>query len=62
MSEDVSKPRYRWPYFLLAAVVLAIVLAVIWVNHAVQDTRRIQRLNAPPPAAPETNRSSGAGE
>jgi hypothetical protein len=62
MSEESPTPHYRWPYFLLAAVVLAVVLAVVWVNHEVRRTRRIQQLNAPTPTMPETNRSGGAVE
>jgi len=56
MNEANPTPRYRWPWFLLAAVVLAIVLAVVWVNHEVQRTRRIQQINAPNYFAPGTNR------
>ena len=66
MSEHAPTPRYRWPYFLLAAVVLAIVLAVIWVNHEVQRTRRNRQLNdqfrSPPPTPMETNQSGGVVE
>lgn len=64
MTEEPPTPHYRWPYFLLAAVALALVLAVIWVNHEVQRTRRNRQLNerfqSPPPV--ETNRSVGVME
>jgi hypothetical protein len=34
-----SRPRYRWPWFVLAAVLLAIVLALIWMSDAIRRTR-----------------------
>jgi quinoprotein glucose dehydrogenase len=30
-NENAGRPRYRWPYFLLAAVIVGVTLAVIWV-------------------------------
>jgi hypothetical protein len=47
MNEVNNPPRYRWPWFLLAAVILAVVLAVVWVNHEVQRTKRIKEANTP---------------
>jgi len=35
-----SNRRYRWPWFVLAAVLLAIILAVLWVSKEVQRTRQ----------------------
>jgi len=40
-------PRYRWPWVVLAAVVLAVVLAVLWMSREVNRMRRIRELNAP---------------
>ena len=43
--------RYTWPWFVLAAVLLAIALAVLWMSQEVERTRRIRDLNAPPAPA-----------
>ena len=50
-----NKRHYKWPWFVLAAVLLAIALAVLWMSKEVARTRRIRDLNAPPPA---TNRGA----
>jgi hypothetical protein len=48
MSEPDEKPlRYRWPWFALAAVVLFIVLAVIWVALAAEKVERQRDYSAP---------------
>ena len=41
--------RYTWPWFVLGAVLLAIVLAVLWMSKEIEKTRRIRDLNAPAP-------------
>src|SRR5258706_6830203 len=51
------KRRYTWPWFVLGAVVLAIVLAVAWMSKEVERTRRIRDANAPPPLAANVNRT-----
>jgi hypothetical protein len=43
-------PRHRWPWFLLGAVVLAIVLAVLWMTREIERTRRLREFNAPSPS------------
>ena len=45
-----ARRRYTWPWWVLAAVLLAIVLAVLWMSREIERTRRIRDLNAP--AAP----------
>ena len=50
-----KKRHYKWPWFVLAAVLLAIALAVLWMSKEIARTRRIRDLNAPPPA---TNRGA----
>jgi hypothetical protein len=35
-----ARPRYRWPWYLLGAVLLAIALGVVWVAYAVHDVRK----------------------
>jgi len=39
--------RYTWPWFVLAALLAAIVLAVIWLSFEIKRTQRIRDLNAP---------------
>jgi hypothetical protein len=41
------RPTYRWPRFVLAAFILAVVLAVIWMSYAVKRTRALRELNSP---------------
>jgi hypothetical protein len=47
-----ERRRYIWPWFVLAAVVLAVVLAVLWLSVAIERTRRQREWNNP---APQTN-------
>jgi len=49
--------HYRWPWFVLGAFLLAIVLAVLWMSREVERTRLLRDLNSPSAAAPaqETN-------
>jgi hypothetical protein len=42
MSTNEKKPQYRWPWFLLVALILAILLTVLWVLGAVRKVRRIR--------------------
>jgi putative heme-binding domain-containing protein len=49
-NESPVKPVYRWPWFLLGAVILAIVLAIVWMSFAVAKTRRLRDSNSFPPA------------
>ncbi len=44
-----NKRRYKWPWFVLVAVLLAIVLAVLWMSQEIARTRRIRDLNEPAP-------------
>jgi hypothetical protein len=46
--EPKSQRRYTWPWFVLAAVLLAIALAVLWMSKEIARARRIHDLNAPP--------------
>jgi hypothetical protein len=49
LPDPRGKPRYTWPWFVLAAVLLAIALAVLWMSHEIERIRRIRDLNAPVP-------------
>ncbi len=51
MDDDNQNPRhYKWPWFVLAAVLLGIVLAVVWVSFAVKKVEQERGMNAPVPA------------
>jgi len=39
-TNQPSKPRYVWPWFVLAAVLLGIVAAVVWVSAEVRRTKQ----------------------
>ena len=50
MNESNENPRrYKWPWFVLAAVLLSIVLAVVWVSFAAKKVERDRNFNAPVP-------------
>ena len=52
MNEQDEKPRrYKWPWFVLAAVLLGIVLAVVWVSFAVKKVEQERNFNASFPAS-----------
>jgi hypothetical protein len=39
--------KYRWPWFVVAAVILALVLAAVWLSFEIRRTQRIRQLNSP---------------
>ena len=41
---------YRWPWFVAAAVLVFVILAVVWVIFAAKKVERERNLNAPVPA------------
>ena len=50
MSEPNEKPRqYRWPWFVLAAFLLGVVLAILWMSFAVHRLERERDVNGPLP-------------
>ena len=49
-----SPRRYKWPWFVLAAVIVFLVLAVVWVSVAVRQTRERNAWN-PLPGQATTN-------
>ena len=57
-NSDSAPLRYRWPWFVLAAVVLGVVLAVAWMTVEVRRIRRQQSAN--PWAAPVATRTNAA--
>jgi hypothetical protein len=48
---DENPPRYKWPWLVGAAVVLAIVLAILWMRAAVNKVERERDFNAPLPSS-----------
>jgi hypothetical protein len=68
---DASPPRrkYRWPWFVLAAFILAVVLAVLWMRQEIAGIKQRKRLldKYPTPAAhtnvlPATNSTPSASD
>jgi hypothetical protein len=52
-NEPNQSPRYTWPWFVLGAVVLGFVLAIIWMTILVRRTREQREYEAwPVPATP----------
>jgi hypothetical protein len=50
MNEQNDSPRnYNWPWFVLAAVVLGIILAVVWLGFAVHREKQERDFAAPIP-------------
>ena len=50
-----APPRYTWPWFVLAGLILAILLAVLWMSIEVRRMRQIRDLNAPSPPPATSN-------
>ncbi len=49
MNELDEKPRrYKWPWFVLAAFLLGVALAVLWMIFDVQTIEQERNLNTPP--------------
>ena len=48
MNESNQNPRpYKWPWFVLAAVVLGVVLAIVWMSFAVKREKEERDFNSP---------------
>jgi len=41
------KRRYVWPWFVLGAFILAVLLAILWMSHEIARTKRIRDANSP---------------
>jgi hypothetical protein len=48
-DEIPPKRNYQWPWFVLAAVLLGIVLAILWVSFAARKVEQERDVNAPLP-------------
>ena len=49
-DEPQPKPTYRWPWYVLAAVVLFVALSILWMSYAVRREEEQRDFNAPLPA------------
>ena len=49
MNEPNEKQprRYKWPWFVLAAVVVFVLLAILWMSFAVRTVEQERNFNAP---------------
>jgi hypothetical protein len=46
-TQGEPKRRYIWPWFLLAAVLLGIALAILWMSYEIKRTKRNRDLSSP---------------
>jgi cell division septal protein FtsQ len=52
MDEMNEKPRrYKWPWFVLAAFVLFVLLAILWMSFAVRTIKQERNPNATQPTS-----------
>jgi hypothetical protein len=51
-NEIPPKQNYRWPWFVLAAVLLFAVLAVVFVSFKAQQIEHERDFSAPLPSSP----------
>jgi heme/copper-type cytochrome/quinol oxidase subunit 2 len=53
MSRQNENPRrYKWPWFVLAAFILGVILTVLWMSFAVRREKQERDMNAPLPNSP----------
>jgi len=43
--------NYKWPWFVLAAFLLAVALAIVWMSFAVHREKQERDFNAPLPGS-----------
>ena len=46
-TQGEPKRRYIWPWFLLAAILLGIALAILWMSFEIKRTKRNRELSSP---------------
>jgi len=49
VSKRPPRARYTWPWFVLAAVLLAVALSILWMRHEVKRIERNRDLNSVAP-------------
>jgi hypothetical protein len=53
MDDPNETPRrHRWPWLVLAAFLLGVALAVLWISFEVRHVERERDFNAPLPSSP----------
>jgi hypothetical protein len=53
MNEPNENPRrYKWPWLALAAILLFVALAIVWMGFAVHREKQERDFNAPLPNNP----------
>ena len=50
-NEEPPKRRYRWPWLVLAAFLLGVALAILWMSFEVRKVEQERNLNAPLPSS-----------
>lgn len=55
LQDRLPKRKYTWPWFVLAAVVLGIVLAIIWVALAARKVEEQRDFGQPLPNSAPAN-------
>jgi hypothetical protein len=58
-STAAAGRRYRWPWFLLAAVVLAIFLVLVWLLPVIRSIREQRQANPPSTSSEPGNTNPG---
>jgi len=48
-DEIPPKQNYKWPWFVAAAIVLFVALAVVWMSFAVKREKQERDFNSPIP-------------
>jgi hypothetical protein len=51
-NEIPPKRNHKWPWFVLAAIILFVLLAVLWMSFAVHREKQERDFNAPLPNNP----------
>jgi uncharacterized membrane-anchored protein YhcB (DUF1043 family) len=54
MGDQNEKPppyRYKWPWFVLAAFLLGVALAILWMRFEVRKVEQERNVNAPLPGS-----------
>ena len=46
-NENPPPRRYRWPWFVLAAFLLGVALAILWMSFEVRKVEQERGVNAP---------------
>ena len=49
-DKNSPKRNYKWPWFVLAAVVLFVILAILWMGVAVHRVKEERGFETPPAA------------